>query len=216
MKRYFVFMLITLMLLTASVVKSHELDSRLVGKVIVLDAGHGGKDRGTNVDNVYESDINLSLVIKLKNRLNKHGVDVILTRDDDYDLSSPNVSRRKKSDFDNRIKLINMSGADMYLSLHMNYLNDSRYYGAQVFYTEGNEEFAKVMQEEMISKLKSPMKEKKLSNSIYMYKQLNVPGVLIECGFLSNDKERSRLVTDEYQERVVDAIISGLFKYYDK
>ncbi len=216
MKRYFVIMLITLTLLTASVVKSHELDSRLVGKVIVLDAGHGGKDRGTNVDNVYESDINLSLVIKLKNRLNKHGVDVILTRDDDYDLSSPNVSRRKKSDFDNRIKLINMSGADMYLSLHMNYLSDSRYYGAQVFYTEGNEEFAKVMQEEMISKLKSPMKEKKLSNSIYMYKQLIVPGVLIECGFLSNTRERELLVTDEYQERVVDAIISGLFKYYDK
>ena len=81
MKRYFVFMLICLMLLTAGIVKSHELDSRLVGKVIVLDAGHGGKDKGSSSGNVYESDINLSLVIKLKKELNKHGVDVILTRD---------------------------------------------------------------------------------------------------------------------------------------
>ena len=106
MKKYFVFMLVSIMLLTVGVVYSHELDSRLVGKVIVLDAGHGGKDKGTSVDDIYESDINLSLVISLKNELSKHGVDVLLTRDGDFDLSSPNAFRRKKSDFDNRIKLI--------------------------------------------------------------------------------------------------------------
>ena len=140
MKKYFIFMFIILTLLTSGVAYSHELDSRLVGKVMVLDAGHGGKDRGTNVGDVYESDINLSLVLKLKNALNKHGVDVILTRDGDFDLSSPHVSRRKKSDFDNRIRLINNSGADLYLSIHINYLVDSRYYGAQVFFTKSNEE----------------------------------------------------------------------------
>lgn len=214
MKKYFVFVLISLMLLTVSVVSSHELDSRLAGKVIVLDAGHGGKDRGTSVRDVYESDINLSLVIMLKNELSKHGVDVILTRDGDYDLSSPDVSRRKKSDFDNRINLINNSGADLYLSIHINYLEDSRYYGAQVFFTEGNEDIANVLQDSMQDNLDSPMDEKKLNNSIYMYKQLTVPGVLIECGFLSNDRERSLLVTKEYQEKVVDAIVDGLLKYY--
>lgn len=207
-------MLITTMLLTSGIVYSHELDSRLVGKVIVLDAGHGGKDKGTSVGNVYESDINLSIVLKLKNALNKQGVDVILTRDGDYDLSGPNVSRRKKSDFDNRIKLINNSGADLYLSIHMNYLVDSRYYGAQVFYTKNNEILAKELQESMINNLGSPLKEKKLSNSIYMYKQLSIPGVLIECGFLSNDNERKMLVTDKYQEKIVDAIVEGLLKYF--
>lgn len=214
MKRYFVFMLISLMLLTAGIVKSHELDSRLVGKVIVLDAGHGGKDKGSSSGNVYESDINLSLVIKLKKELNKHGVDVILTRDGDYDLSRPDASRRKKSDFDNRIKLINSSGADLYLSIHMNYLLDDRYYGAQVFYTYGNEELARVLQSSVVGELNSPLKEKKLSNSIYMYKKLTIPGVLIECGFLSNSKERSLLVTDDYQHRIVGAIVEGLIKYY--
>lgn len=207
-------MLISLTLLTSGIVYSRELDGRLVGKVIVLDAGHGGKDKGTSVDNVYESDINLSLVIMLKKALNKHGVDVILTRDGDYDLSKPDASRRKKSDFDNRIELINNSGADLYLSIHMNYLVDSRYYGAQVFYTEGNEEIAKVLQNSMKDRLDSPLNEKKLSNSIYMYKQLEVPGILIECGFLSNTKERNLLVTEEYQEKIVETIVDGLLKYY--
>lgn len=203
-------MLISLLLLTSGVVYSHEIDSRLVGKVIILDAGHGGKDRGTSVNGVYESDINLSLVFRLKKELSKHGVDVILTRDGDYDLSEPDATRRKKSDFDNRIKLINDSGADLYLSIHMNYLDDSRYYGAQVFYTDGNEVLARNIQ----SNLDSPLKEKKLISSIYMYKKLKVPGVLIECGFLSNDKERSLLQDSDYQDKLVDAIIEGLLEYY--
>ena len=215
MKKYFLFMLISLTLLTSGIVYSHELDNRLVGKVIVLDAGHGGKDKGSNFGNVYESDINLSLVIKLKNALNKHGVDVILTRDGDYDLSSPDASRRKKSDFDNRIDLINNSGADMYLSIHMNYLIDSRYYGAQVFYTEENKELASLLQDSLIRYVESPLREKELSNSIYMYKKLTVSGILIECGFISNTNERNMLVTDEYQEKIVESIIDGFVNYYN-
>jgi N-acetylmuramoyl-L-alanine amidase len=198
------------MLLTCRVVYSYELDSKLVGKVIVLDAGHGGKDKGTSVNGVYESDINLALVLKLKNELSKHGVDVILTRDGDYDLSSPNAFRRKKSDFDNRINLINNSGAHLYLSIHINYLNDTRYYGAQVFYTDSNEMLAKSIQE----CLDSPLSEKKLSNTIYMYKKLSVPGVLIECGFLSNDNERRLLQDNEYQNKLVESIVKGVLKYY--
>lgn len=185
-----------------------------MGKVIVLDSGHGGKDKGTSSGDIYESDINLSIVLKLRDELVKQGVEVILTRDGDYDLSSPNVSRRKKSDFDNRIKLINDSNADLYISIHMNYLSDSRYYGAQVFYTDGNEYLAEVLQNSFILDLKSPMKEKKLVDSIYMFKQLEVPGVLIECGFLSNANERSLLISNEYQDKIVKTIITGLIKYY--
>ena len=141
-------------------------------------------------------------------------MDVILTRDDDYDLSSPDVNRRKKSDFDNRINLINSSKANIYLSIHMNYLNDTKYYGAQVFYTDGNDNLARVMQQSFKDNLKSPREEKKLSEGIYMYKKLKVPGVLIECGFLSNEKERGLLVQDEYQNRIVKTIVDGLLNYY--
>lgn len=213
-KIYFVLMLITLILLTSSVSFGHEINNKLMGKVIVLDAGHGGKDRGTSSNDIYESDINLNIVLKLRDELVKQGVNVILTRDGDYDLSSPNVDRRKKSDFDNRIRLINSSGADMYISIHMNYLADSKYYGAQTFYTGSNERLAKIIQESLRKDLNSPMNEKKLSESIYMYKKLTIPGLLIECGFLSNAKERNLLIDDSYQFKIVKSIINGLIQYY--
>lgn len=205
---------ICLVLLTASVSYSKEINNKLVGKVIVLDSGHGGKDKGTSANGIYESDLNLKIVLKLRNELVKQGAIVILTRDGDFDLSSPNTNRRKKSDFDNRIRLINNSNADLYLSIHMNYLNNSMYYGGQVFYTPGNERLAKMIQEAFKIDLKSPREEKKLSNDIYMFKQLNVPGVLIECGFLSNAKERNLLNNDNYQNKIVTTIIDGLLKYY--
>ena len=214
MKRYFCFMLISLMLLIVNIVSSKEINTKLMGKVIVIDVGHGGKDKGTSADGVYESDLNLSVALKLKEALIKQGVDVLLTRDGDYDISSPNVDRRKKSDFDNRIKYINSSGADLYLSIHMNYLTESKYYGGQVFYTEGNEKLAESVQKSFKSNLKSPMEEKKLSSTIYMFKQLEVPGVLIECGFLSNANERDLLKTEEYQEKLAEAIVEGLINYY--
>ncbi len=207
-------MCITLMLLTTGIVYSIDLDNKLLGKVIVLDAGHGGVDVGTFVNGINEKDINLSIVLKLKKALIKQGVVVLLTRDGDYDLSAPNASRRKKSDFDNRINLINNSKADLYLSIHINYLSDSRYYGAQTFYTEDNMKLANIIQNEFRNILNSPMKEKKLSNEIYMYKQLEVPGVLIECGFLSNKKERYLLKSDDYQNEIVSAIVKALIKYY--
>ena len=143
------------MLLTTGIVYSKEIKKELDGKCIIIDPGHGGKDSGTSVGNILEKNINLSIAIKLKNKLNKHGVDVLLTRDGDYDLSSPNVNRRKKSDFDNRIRLINNSSADMYLSIHINYFDDNRYYGAQTFYTVGNEVLAETIQQEFNTNLNS-------------------------------------------------------------
>lgn len=214
MRKLFIIVLFFLVFLTSSICYSMELDTKLLGKVIVLDAGHGGKDSGTFVGEIKEKDINLNIVLKLEKELQRLGATVILTRDGDYDLSSPNVSRRKKSDFDNRINLINNSNADLYLSIHINYLAEKKYYGAQVFYTKDNELLANVIQESFQSNLKSPMKEKKLSNSIYMYKQLDVPGVLIECGFLSNANERALLVQDEYQDRIVNAISKALIGYF--
>lgn len=202
------------MLLTAGMTRGMEINNKLMGKVIVLDAGHGGKDKGTSSNGIYESDINLAIVLKLRDELIKQGVDVIVTRDGDYDLSSPNVDRRKKSDFDNRIKLINSSDADMYISIHMNYLSQQEYYGGQVFYTDGNEKLANIMQQSFVDNLKSPREEKKLIDTIYMFKQLKVPGILIECGFLSNKNERYLLNNSDYQDKIVQTIIKGLIKYY--
>ena len=187
----------------------------LSGKIIVVDVGHGGADPGTISNDIYESNINLAISKFLELELTKVGATVILTRDGNYDLSSPNARWRKKSDFDNRIKLINNSGANMYLSIHLNYLTDSKYSGAQVFYNnEENKEIAMVIQETLNNKLQNNRDIKKIPQKTYMYDKLTVPGVLIECGFLSNPKEKNLLNSTSYQQKIATTIKDALINYY--
>ena len=186
----------------------------LLGKIIVVDAGHGSLDPGTMYGQIYEKDINLKISQNLEKILSKYGASVIMTRDGDYDLSTPNTNHRKKSDFDNRIKLINESKADLYLSIHLNYLSNSAYKGAQVFYNNDNKNLALVMQDYLNQELTSDREIKKIPASTYMYNKLKVRGLLIECGFLSNASERTLLQSSKYQEKVAFSIANALVKYY--
>lgn len=209
--------LVLIILLVSALFINNNVNAMLPlsGKVIIVDIGHGGKDAGCVVDNVNEKDINLAIGKYLELELVKVGASVILTRDGDYDLSSPNAYYRKKSDFDNRINLINNSNGDMYVSIHLNYLSDSRYDGAQVFYNnEENKNIAKVMQNVLNEELNNDREIKKIPTKTYMYDKLSIPGVLIECGFLSNNEERNKLVTHEYQERIAQVIVKGIIAYY--
>ena len=209
MKRIiFIFLLCFILFITT--VKS---SLPLSGKLIIIDAGHGSKDMGTSYNNILEKDLNLSIAKKLEQELVKNGASIILTREDDYDLSSPNTKQRKRSDFNNRIELINNSNADLYLSIHINYLNNSSYSGAQVFYyQEKNELLANIIQM-YLNKISTPRSIKKMPN-VYMYDKLKIKGVLVECGFLSNTKERNKLITEEYQELLSKTITESLIKYF--
>ena len=178
----------------------------LTGKTIVLDIGHGGDDPGTSYQNVLEKDINLAIGLELESELSKNGASVILTREGDYDLASPNAYRRKKSDFDNRIDLINNSNANIYLSIHINYLENTSYYG------EGNKKLAEDLQAQF-NKISYPRSIKPMPN-IYMYKHLKIPGVLVECGFISNKKEREKLITPSYQKEIAKSLTKGLILYF--
>ncbi len=214
MKKYNILVLITFCLLTLFLqIETTHASMPLAGKVIFLDAGHGGKDPGTVSGEVYEKDINLKIVQYLEEELIKYGATVYLTREGDYDLSSPNTTWRKKSDFDNRIALINNSNANMYLSVHLNYLNDARYSGAQVFYDGNNKMLAEVLQSEFNKELNSDREIKKIPSSIYMYNKLNIPGVLIECGFLSNSSEKTKLISEEYQKKIASIIAKAIASY---
>ena len=217
MKRISILLLIFLIMLF-SIFKVNACDSifPLIGKTIILDAGHGGKDFGASVRNVNESEINLDITLKLKSELEKIGAVVLLTRTDEHDLSNPNALYRKKSDFDNRIKLINNSHADMYLSIHQNIYQNEKYYGPQVFYypkINDNEKIANVMQDEL-NKFANTKRKIKIITGTYMYNKLNVSGVLIECGFLSNNKERNNLQNEEYQNNLVKTIKNGVIIYF--
>ena len=186
----------------------------LSGKDIVIDIGHGGKDVGTSYENIYEKNINLDIGKKLKNELLRNGAGVIMIRDDDYDLASPGVKLRKRSDFDNRIKLINESGSNLYVSIHTNYLSDSSYYGAQVFYYgEQNKNIAENIQSHL-NNISYPRSVKKMPN-VYMYQRLKIKGALVEVGFLSNDYERNKLIDNDYQNQIAHQICEGIISYYN-
>ncbi len=214
MKKYlsvlFIFFISVLILYALKV----EAIMPLTGRIVVIDPGHGFKDPGTSYGKIYEKDINLNIALFLEKELGALGANVILTRDGDYDLSIPNASLRKRSDFNNRIKLINESNADMYLSIHLNYLSDASYYGPQVFYNKDNEKLAKVMQKVMNEELKGKREIKKIPSDTYMYSKLNVPGILIECGFLSNGMERNKLITEKYQKKIAKSIAKGVLEYF--
>lgn len=214
MKKYCLKLLIIFILLTLILSFPYAKASLpLFGKTITIDIGHGGKDPGTVVNNILEKDINLKIGKYLEKELIKKGANVILTRNGDYDLSSPNSYRRKKSDFDNRIKIINNSSASMYVSIHLNYLEQASYYGPQVFYNNinnNNKKIANNMQNILNKKLKTNRKVKLIPEDIYMYSRLNVPGVLVECGFLSNYNEKTKLMSKEYQQKIAKYISEGI------
>ena len=185
----------------------------LSGKLIIIDVGHGSKDNGTSYYNVLEKDLNLEVSRMLERELIKNGASVILIRDGDYDLSSPNAKKRKRSDFNNRIEFINSSNANMYISIHMNYLSDKNYYGAQVFYNKDNKKLASNIQARL-NTITYPRSIKKMPN-VYMYDKLDIKGVLIECGFISNTIERDKLQTTKYQELLASTIAKGIIDYYN-
>ena len=192
--------------------QTYKVEARLPlsGFVIVIDPGHGSLDPGTSYQDIYEKDINLNISNYLKNELEKYGAKVILTRTGDYDLSSPNAYFRKRSDFDNRIRIINESNTDLYISIHLNYLLDRSYYGPQVFYNKENDGIADTIQKQMNKDLKGDRNIKKIPEDTYMYSKLKPSGVLIECGFLSNETERSLLVTEKYQKKIAKSIANGV------
>ncbi len=214
MKNKLFFLLIFFIsLYTIAIVRANNLP--LLGKVIYLDPGHGGKDPGAVWDNIYESDINLEISLQIQEELEKNGAIVYLTRYGDYDLSANYAELRKRSDLSRRANIINRSQADVYLSIHLNSDISTTWKGAQVFYNtinEKNEILAKIMQEQLKKDLNSNREYKKL-NDHYLYNRVKIPGVLIEVGFISNPNERYLLRQENYQKKVAVTIKNGLVSF---
>lgn len=183
----------------------------LENKIIVIDPGHGGKDAGTSYKDIYEKDINLSISLYLKEELESFGAKVIMTRIGDYDLSYPNATFRKKSDFNNRIRIINENNTDLFLSIHQNYYNDSKYGGIQIFYNN-KKELGTFIQ----NKLNNKRKTKQISKELYMYRYIKSEGLLIECGFLSNYNDRKNLTSTRYQKEFSNKLTKAIIEYFIK
>lgn len=189
----------------------------LLGKLIYIDPGHGGRDPGAICKDIYEAPINLEISKKLAQKFEKLGAIVYMTRNGDYDLSDPNAWNKKHSDLQNRVNLIEKVNADLYLSIHLNADTSNKWKGAQVFYDDVNNKnkiLAESLQSSFEKNLKSNRKVKEIS-TYYMYRRIkNIPGVLVEAGFITNENERYLLRQNTYQNKVCDAIIEGILNFY--
>lgn len=191
-------------------------------KKILIDAGHGGMDGGTSSKNgTVEKDINLSIVKKLKEDLQKAGYEVIMTREEDVGLYSKSGTIRQRyiEDLKNRCDLKKSSNCEMLISIHLNHFSQSKYYGAQVWYSNYKESatFAAVIQKNFRIDLDPSNKrvQKPAKNAYRLLREYDViPSVIVECGFLSNDGEEQKLKSDEYQEKISNSISKSVVEFF--
>ena len=187
-------------------------------KIIVVDAGHGGVDPGKiGANGAKEKDINLQIAEKVKKKLGEQQVQVVMTREEDKDLAPEGSSNRKRDDMKMRCLLIQNAQPDCVVSIHQNSFSDASAKGAQVFYFEGSEEgkrLGETLQSFLVEYLdKENHRLAKGNTSYYLLKKTEVPLAIAECGFLSNGEEAALLVTEEYQEKVAEAICEGILAY---
>jgi len=192
----------------------------LSGQTIVIDPGHGGADGGAvGKDNTTEKDIALRVAKVTKDYLQEAGAVVYLTREEDHDLAEEDVrglSRRKAQDIRNRLKFIHDKEADLFITIHLNALSSKQWHGAQTFYYPTfpeNKFLAQMIQAEIIRNLENTDRVPLQINGIYLLKHAEIPGALVEIGFLSNDTELELLKDRGYQQKMAASIYQGIVRY---
>lgn len=175
---------------------------------IVLDAGHGGEDGGaTSCTGVLESGINLEITLRLKDLFHLLGRETKMIRTSDISVYTKGgtIAQKKMSDLKERARIVNTTPRAMLISIHQNNFSDNRYSGAQVFYadTQGSEFLAKQLQSTLIASLNKDSKRAcKRCDGVYLMEHITCPGILVECGFLSNPAEEAKLRSMEYQRKL--------------
>lgn len=192
----------------------------LSGKTIVIDPGHGGVDGGAEgKDSTNEKEIALAVSKKLRDYLQQSGALVYMTRETDTDLADENtkgLSRRKSEDIRNRLKYIHDKKADFFVTIHLNAIPSTRWSGAQTFYYprfDESKHLAKMIQAEIIRNMENTQRAALAINGMYLLKYSEVPGALVEIGFLSNEHEREQLKKEEYQQQMAGSIYEGILRY---
>ncbi|KIQ94711.1 N-acetylmuramoyl-L-alanine amidase LytC precursor [Anoxybacillus thermarum] len=183
--------------------------SPVKGRIIVVDAGHGGKDPGAMSGGANEKTIVLEVAKFVKEKLEKAGATVIMTRETDV---YPTLQ--------DRVNIAKNSYAEMFVSIHTNSAANTSAKGAEVYYdsstnpnSEESKKLAQYIQEEIVRM--ANMVDRGVKNSgLYVLRNNTVTSVLVELGFISNAEDRAKLTSAEYQNIYAEAIYQGIVKYY--
>lgn len=175
-------------------------------------------------DGTVEKDINLKIANTLEDMLTSSGFEVIMTRNTDVstdDISSDKIASRKKSDLNNRLKLMNDNPDAVFISIHLNKFTTATANGSQIFYSpkaENSDILGEKIQTAIIKNLQPDNQRvnKKGNSSTYLLYNAPIPAVIVECGFLSNKNELELLKNTEYQKKMAFSIFCGITDYFKK
>lgn len=189
--------------------------------LIVLDPGHGGPDPGAiSSDGLLEKDVVLQIALRLRHLLESSGYRVIMTRETDTDLggTSTSLRDRKRTDLQERIQIINASGADAVISIHANKFASTGVHGAQVFYRPDRAPESKILgeciQQELVHITGETTRDINVSTGQFILQETWLPTVNVEVGFLSNPREARLLGDPRYQDKIAWAMMIGISRYF--
>lgn len=184
----------------------------------IIDAGHGGIDGGaTSCTGVLESQLNLEVSLRLNDLMQLLGYRTVMVRTTDTSVhtSGGSIAQIKLSDLRERVRIVNETENGILVSIHQNTFTDTRYAGAQVFYAgEGSRGLAEKLQAQLVQVLNPTSRRQcKPAKGIYLMEKIDRPGVLIECGFLSNPGEEALLCNPAYQKKLTCVIATSICGY---
>lgn len=188
---------------------------------VIVDAGHGGRDGGASADDdgTLEKDLNLAVAKKLSALLESANVRVVMTRESDIELADPSSDHKKRDDLNARLALAEEQENAIFVSIHMNKFPVAKYSGLQVYYSPNNTESAiladRIQADSTMLNPDNARKTKAADDNIYLLSHLEIPAVLVECGFLSNYEEKELLKTDDYQKKLAMSIYTSIIQYLD-
>ena len=191
------------------------------GVTVVVDAGHGGMDGGAvGSAGTLEKDVNLEVAKKLKKLLESGGAKVVMTRTEDISIhedSAKTVREQKRSDLSKRRDMAMDEKTDIFVSIHMNKFEQSKYRGAQIFYADNEKSrlLADKIRESIIpvSEKSDGREIKPAYSTMYILNGTPKPAVIVECGFLSNPEEEKLLCDEDYQQKIAGAVYDGICEF---
>ena len=204
------------------VMSVYQKQNNVTKPVIIIDAGHGGMDGGAvGCDGTIEKIINLEISKKLEKLCRLFGYEVIMTRENDDAICDKNcktIRQKKVSDIKNRFKIIEENPDALFVSIHQNNYQSSKYYGAQTFYSPNSKSsmvLAESIQQSIATNLQTDNTRqiKKSGTQIYLLYHAQTTAVMVECGFMSNKTEMEKLKDEEYQKELAFAILMGINDY---
>lgn len=189
---------------------------------VIIDAGHGGEDGGAvSCTGRPESSYNLEIALRLNDLMHLMGIHTKMTRKTDISIytQGQTIASKKVSDLKNRVAIVNGTENALLLSIHQNTFSESQYHGAQVFYTSKGDgmELARNLQEAFCRTVNHGSNRKcKRGEGVYLLEHIDKPGILIECGFLSNPEEEAKLREKTYQQKLICVITATVCNYLDR